>query len=344
MNAEAVRDEVRRRSRGFLGRVKNPARAKRFEAVQAGAVELLVDHPASPAELRERAGVVWREWFEETRLLPRNQAIEAPDIGSFLEESTFFTALRRREILRARLWPVSEKPAFTDAFREQEMRAQLLATASRLGHCLVDLYGLAINRLRSLQKGAQEDDEGKGDLDTGLVGDFLDLLERQMATPLAAREWGAYDELAAIGENFDLILDVNEPEVGEAKLGEASVRFARLLRGQQPVGGMSGQVNQTLVRQFRMPGYPLVLVSTDLLQEGEDLHTFAPRCTTTGFRGRPRRWSSGPAVSTAFARPRIAGSRRSRVGRRPETKSSRCFFPTSRTPSRFFRCSGCSSG
>jgi hypothetical protein len=37
---------------------------------------------------------------------------------------------------------------------------------------------------------------------------------------------------------------------------------------------MAGQVNQTLVRQFRMPGYPLVLISTDLLQEGEDLHTF----------------------------------------------------------------------
>lgn len=37
---------------------------------------------------------------------------------------------------------------------------------------------------------------------------------------------------------------------------------------------MSGQVNRTLVQQFRMPGYPLVLVTTDLLQEGEDLHTF----------------------------------------------------------------------
>jgi len=33
-------------------------------------------------------------------------------------------------------------------------------------------------------------------------------------------------------------------------------------------------VNRTLVQQFRMPGYPFVLVTTDLLQEGEDLHTF----------------------------------------------------------------------
>jgi hypothetical protein len=37
---------------------------------------------------------------------------------------------------------------------------------------------------------------------------------------------------------------------------------------------MSGEVNRTLVQQFRMPGYPFILVTTDLLQEGEDLHTF----------------------------------------------------------------------
>ena len=37
---------------------------------------------------------------------------------------------------------------------------------------------------------------------------------------------------------------------------------------------MWGQVSRTLVQQFRMPGYPFVLVTTDLLQEGEDLHTF----------------------------------------------------------------------
>ena len=37
---------------------------------------------------------------------------------------------------------------------------------------------------------------------------------------------------------------------------------------------MWGKVNRTLVQQFRMPGYPFVLVTTDLLQEGEDLHSF----------------------------------------------------------------------
>ena len=45
---------------------------------------------------------------------------------------------------------------------------------------------------------------------------------------------------------------------------------------------MAGQINQTLVRQFRMPGYPLILITTDLLQEGEDLHTF---CSTVHHYG-----------------------------------------------------------
>jgi hypothetical protein len=50
---------------------------------------------------------------------------------------------------------------------------------------------------------------------------------------------------------------------------------------------MAGQVNQTLVHQFRMPGYPLVLISTDLLQEGEDLHTFCSSIYHYGISWTP---------------------------------------------------------
>jgi len=50
---------------------------------------------------------------------------------------------------------------------------------------------------------------------------------------------------------------------------------------------MSGQVNQTLVRQFRMPGYPLVLITTELLQEGEDLHTFCSAVHHYGIAWTP---------------------------------------------------------
>src|ERR1017187_5761651 len=50
---------------------------------------------------------------------------------------------------------------------------------------------------------------------------------------------------------------------------------------------MAGQVNHTLVSQFRMPGYPFVLISTDLLQEGEDLHTFCSSVHHYGISWTP---------------------------------------------------------
>jgi len=80
---------------------------------------------------------------------------------------------------------------------------------------------------------------------------------------------------ADIARNFELILDVNAPDARTKSLSETGSKdFKTILGKQQPVGGMSGQVNKTLVKQFRMPGYPLVLITTDLLKEGEDLHTF----------------------------------------------------------------------
>jgi hypothetical protein len=59
------------------------------------------------------------------------------------------------------------------------------------------------------------------------------------------------------------------------------------MRAQQPVAGMSGSLNQSLVRQFRLPGYPIVMVSTDLLQEGEDLHTFCSTVLHYGLAWTP---------------------------------------------------------
>jgi hypothetical protein len=50
---------------------------------------------------------------------------------------------------------------------------------------------------------------------------------------------------------------------------------------------MSGGVNKRLVRQFRMPGFPLVLATTDVLQEGEDLHTFCSKVLHYGISWTP---------------------------------------------------------
>lgn len=283
LDQAALREDLRRRSRRFLTRAKRHARADRFEAVQAAAVEALKDHPCP---LQTRARMVWHERFESS--LRKPHANEAPDIGDWLCLRTFFTELRGRPELRERLWPAPTSPDERAAFRERELRAQLLASTARLGHALIDLYVMTIRRTGSIDLRAQ--DEGEDDVaDVALaqISEYLELLDAQRGKPVHERGWRAFDELADVSEHFDLVLDVNAPDARTEPLAETATEFGRLLRQQQPVGGMSGQVNQTLVRQFRMPGYPLVLLTTDLLQEGEDLHTFCSAVHHYGISWTP---------------------------------------------------------
>jgi hypothetical protein len=267
---DEVRVEIHRRTARLLGGSGRLRRAQKFLAAQAAAIQLLhdVDSP-----VRSRAQVVWAERFHTN---VRGNRIAPEDIADALEWATFFSELRARPDLRAVLWPESpgDDAAFRAAFREREQRAALLGRAARLGHAFIDLYVLLIQRLGTLELGAVEDDEdGAGD--RGQIDAYLDLLEQQKRlAERGAGSWGAYHELADLAVNFELVVDLNLPDAKTGALSELNREAGQLLGDQQPVGGMAGQVNQTLVRQFRMPGYPLVLVTTDLLQEGEDLHAF----------------------------------------------------------------------
>ena len=282
-DVETVRSEVRRRSCRFLPTLAKLTRSDRFEAVQAAAVEWIkeIDGP-----LHAQAAELWHEWFSD--YIRTNHATEAPEIGDWLELKTFFTQIRQRPALRTRLWPETQTEDCHQSCRESELRARLLATAARLGHAFIDLYVLTIQRIGSLDLRAQEDSDTAGrEAEEQRIEAYLDLLTRQMDTPLKERCWGAFDELSQISECFDLILDVNDPGARTRSLAETARAFGALLRQQQPVGGMSGQINQTLVRQFRMPAYPLVLFTTDLLQEGEDLHTFCSAVHHYGISWTP---------------------------------------------------------
>ena len=285
IEAQALSQELRSRAAKYIGRAKRLQRADRMEAAQAAALELLkVCHGV----LGERARIIWHERFETSIRKPH--AGEVPDVTDALEQATFFTEIRRsdREALRAKLWPDPGPGSEDERFREQQQRAQLLATVARLGHALIDLYVLTIQRLGSLEQRTleAEGDEGNA-LDRRRIDEYLDVLERQRVTPLGERSWAAFDEISLTAQNFDLILDVNAPEARDRPLVETARYFGSILRQQQPVGGMSGQINRTLVQQFRMPGYPFVLLSTDLLQEGEDLHTFCSAVYHYGIAWTP---------------------------------------------------------
>ena len=270
------------------------------------------------------------------------QASQAPEIGDWLELPTFFTELRQRPNCGSGCGPRRRTLIKSEAFREQELRAQMLASAARLGHGLIDLYMMTICRLNSIELRAQEaDGDETTDRVAGRIHEYLALLERQMETPIGVRDWGAFDELAEIALNFDLILDVNEPEARQQPIAETARVFGQLLRRQQPVGGMAGQVNQTLVRQFRMPGYPLVLVTTDLLQEGEDLHPFCSSVHHYGISWTP---SSMEQRIGRVDRVRSQTDRRlsrSPPGPRKVKTSSKCIFRTWRIRWRYSKCNAC---
>jgi len=207
-----------------------------------------------------------------------------------LNQPTFFTELRHpeRAELRAALWPASGSDDLQDRFREEALRAEMLGSAARLGHGLIDLYALLIQQTSSMESGARDDDDEDQEIvgshgDRGRISRYLDRLEQQRTTPIAERGWAVFDELAEIAANFRLIMDVNLPDARTTELANVRKEFgSRLLGNQQPVGGMWGTVNGRLIKQFRMPGYPMVLVTTDLVQEGEDLHTF---CSTIHHYG-----------------------------------------------------------
>ncbi|MDV6034402.1 MAG: hypothetical protein F9B45_30780 [Phycisphaera sp. RhM] len=284
IDPKILSERLRKAAGRFLSSAaKRQTRADRFDAVQAAAIEMLKE---KKSDFQEHARVAWHERFE--RQVHASPAAQATDIEGLLAVETFFTKLRHRPELRAVLWPEPEDESPTMRFRKREWRSSMLASAARLGHAFIDLYVLTVSRLRSLDQGAQQcgsDDEPSSNVDH-IVG-YLDLLDEQRTTDRMTRGWRAFDELADVAANFDLIVDVNAPDIRDQHVDDAAKEFGVLLGRQQPVGGMSGKVNETLVRQFRMPGYPLVLFSTDLLQEGEDLHTFCSSIHHYGISWTP---------------------------------------------------------
>ena len=203
-----------------------------------------------------------------------------PDAGLGL--TTIFTELRRHSELRKCLWPeevFEDRENFRTAFRRQEQRRELLSAMARLGASYIDLYLLAIARIGSFTMGQRQETESAAEL----AVDFVALLGYQRDEP----GFHAFHELSQAAEAFDHILSVNFPEVLSCPLPELARLYGVSLQKQVPVGRMSGGVNQRLVRQFRMPGFPLVLVTTDVLQEGEDLHTFCRQVVHYGIAWTP---------------------------------------------------------
>lgn len=247
-----------------------------FEGYQAAGLTLL---GKCDGEIGERARVLLEERFPADRPtdLEPPTGFPAPDAG--LGITTVFTELRRRPKLRNSLWLEEAIENYRTSFRRLEQRRELLSAMARLGASYIDLYLLAIARIGSFTLGQRREAESAAEL----AVDFVDLLGCQMDEP----GFSAFRELSQASDAFDHIMAVNFPDASSCPLPELARLYGITLQKQAPVGRMSGGVNQRLVRQFRMPGFPLVLVTTDVLQEGEDLHTFCRRVVHYGIAWTP---------------------------------------------------------
>jgi hypothetical protein len=275
-------EKIREAATNYMPKAKKQSRRTMFEAVQAATLEIMM---VTDDELGVRARRVWNEKYQ---YLKKNPSARPSDVAQWLSLETFFTELRLHEELRKCVWPESTLPEPVERYREQEVRRTLLSAAARLGHAFLDLYIMMIRRLKSLERGAREETESEEETQ-GLtaIREYVLLLDGQRLAKSPGCSWRAYDELESIARHYELIVDVNANEIINQPLPEVARSIGNMMGKQEPIAGMSGQVNKSTVRQFRMPGYPLVLVTTELLQEGEDLHTFCASLYHYGISWTP---------------------------------------------------------
>jgi len=100
-------------------------------------------------------------------------------------------------------------------------------------------------------------------------GDFI----KNYISLISEKESCFYDvikEIKLIIDDLSLLQSVNFPNKNIHREIEGKLTF------QSPVKGMSGikKNKEKIATQFRMPGFPYVLITTDIFREGEDLHTY----------------------------------------------------------------------
>ena len=168
--------------------------------------------------------------------------------------------------------------AAEQAIRHVLVHHRLAAAVCRLDHPFIDLYALRASRGKS---------DSEDSADDKLIKAFAQRLLEQSERPHAFSSFVILRDLAA---NLELLLKQNFEYAMSKRASELTVYLTRQLQPLSPVLGATGANSDSrsaIARKFRMPGYPRVLVSTDVFQEGEDLHTFCDSVIHYGISASP---------------------------------------------------------
>jgi hypothetical protein len=95
-------------------------------------------------------------------------------------------------------------------------------------------------------------------------------------------------EIKEILNNYTILRNTNFSHVND--IDKDAMKVHGLFKNISPIVGATGQdsLNKSRVAaQFRLPGFPYVLITTDILKEGEDLHTFCKNIYHYGIAWSP---------------------------------------------------------
>lgn len=157
-----------------------------------------------------------------------------------------------------------------------DIHKALLSFVLRTGHGIIDIY---LARLKQGPMNLSPQSRKQW------MSDFVAMLEEQKK----AHGFSTYHELIHLAAHLDLIIRNNIPDILDLHKAEYGRFLGRALSPVSPVIGASGETSgrSAQARKFRMPGYPLALVTTDVFQEGEDLHTFCDSVVHYGLSASP---------------------------------------------------------
>ncbi|MES3021463.1 MAG: DEAD/DEAH box helicase family protein [Pseudomonadota bacterium] len=268
---------------GFAVLPKNPTRAQQFERGQhayLGATALRAGSAAATVARRILDYV-----YCDIKTDPSQPDMQA--LTAAVQQQTLWEKLRETPALESlgRAWTAQtfdELAGTSEAHARQAIQKilihhRLTAAVCRLDHPFIDLYSLRASRDRG----------DAGAADDNLAHAFRALLEHQSRAP---HQFSSYVILRDLADHLDVILKQNFEHAFQKYPAELTTYLANQLTPLAPVRGASGSNSDSrsaIARKFRMPGYPRVLVSTDVFQEGEDLHTFCDSVTHYGISSSP---------------------------------------------------------
>lgn len=184
-----------------------------------------------------------------------------------------------------RVWGLLRQPSTNPAearaaLRLLDLYREIQFALIRLDHPFIDLYIACCHARQSDSLSATQK----------LLGKFVHGIASQTSS-----QFGSRRILAHLAEGWRQVVKVNfakllneDGDVVERARWRRYIQYTLLPFS--PVEWANGDnvtSRAAIARRFRMPGYPMALVSTSVFQEGEDLHLFCNQVTHYGITGSP---------------------------------------------------------